>query len=447
MPLQIRAMLSDRGLLGRRLGEIGLVLFAFATFYGRAQANQALLILLLALLVGNVLDARKLLRDPLFVTSSLFVGYTFLRAAFAIASHPEQAAAILDASTGWAMLAMLPAIMVAAFVYGGRLQPHHLLAVAVAGFLGRVIRHIDWTAGFAFFAKFFAEEHARATFGFSMIALALWSLILILGLIIFSDDYLRAKSRGERIIRLLLLLAAIYLLAFLVVISKTRSVWVLSAVFIPLCLIWKLAFFSRQQRKKSLLIVGLVLLIPAFFIFENRGVIQDRLSHERQVIVNIVEGSAEQVPATSIGVRFHMYKVFLEEAGARPVVGWGPRLSKQLLEKSPYPGMKYVSHFHNLFVEIYLQLGLIGLGLYGAMFAVLLHTALTTGRNFYPSGNVLWFLLTSIAVFWLISLIDHTLWSSPTRYFFGLLGGIAYAPKAANYIRRRSTTGASRGPA
>jgi len=130
-----------------------------------------------------------------------------------------------------------------------------------------------------------------------------------------------------------------------------------------------------------------------------------------------------------------MYKVFIEEFSSRPLLGWGPGRSRQLLQKTTYPGLADAPHFHNIFVEILIQLGLIGLLLFTAMFTILFKTALTRPYSAHHSTKFRWFLLCSAAVFCLTGLINNTLWSSATPYFFALTGGLAYAPRAGEYVR------------
>jgi O-antigen ligase len=423
----------NRTTLANRIGQLGLIYFSFSVFYGKAQSNQGLLLILAALLLGKTLDYKKIIRDPLFISSVVFLAYILLRAAAAVLEHPDAAGMVVGYASRWAYLGLLPAVLVAAAIGACRFKPHHLLGLATAGFILRIALRTEWADWYNFYAKYLTEEYARASFGFAMINLPLWCLFLLIGLILYYDDFIRKGPWPLKVLKFSGLLTAAGLLVFIIVISKARSLWILSCLFIPTCVFLK----AFERRKINLKIAGLVtllvLIVPGGFIYKNLDFFQKRLTTEKEVISRIVDMQHTDIPPTSIGLRYYMMRVFADNASARPVFGWGPGLSKPLLTESSYAGMQEVSHFHNIFIETYLQLGLVGLGLFLTMFGILFRAALFTEHELYNATRFSWLLLCSAAIFCLTGLIEHTLWSSATPYFFALVGGLAYAPTAQRY--------------
>ena len=424
----------DRTLMAGRIGQFGLAYFAFSVFYGPAQANQGLLVILAALLLGKAINFGKLLRDPLFITSGLFLAYLLIRTLAVLPEELDRHKLIVDYATDWALLALLPALLVAAACRGGRLRPFHLLGLAVAGFFLKILLKFDWAHIGAYLETMLRLQGKRATFGFSSINLACWALFLLIGLIIYGDDYLRHQSRVRNCINLFMLIPALLFLVFIIIIAKSRTIWLLSGLFIPSCIFMQFSAATRSGRQAIAVIVILVLLIPAYFLATHPAFFQNRLMRENAVIASIIDSDDRDVPPTSVGRRYYMIRVFLENAGTRPVFGWGPGLSKQLLERSELPDMRKVDHFHNIYIEILLQLGLVGFGLFAAMFAVLTRAVFTVRLPDSESRKLRWFLCCSLLAFGLTGLLNNPLWSSATPYFFALLGGIAYTPRAHAYL-------------
>jgi len=431
----------DRARLATRLSQIGLVYFSFSAFYGPAQANQGFIIMLAALVIGRTIDGRRLIKDPLCITSLLFIAYVIIRGAAAALNIPVERDHILEYTVDWAKLGLLPALFAAAAIRISRFQPFHIIGLAIAGFFLKITLRIDWTNPYAYFEKFFTQEHARATFGYSVINLPLWALFFIIGLIIYSDDYVVDDSKVLMFIRTALFLATINLLFFIIIISKTRSIWILSCIFIPTSILLKIFQFNKIPKKIISLLILTILLVPGYFIYTRYEFFKVRLTAEREVIRQLLAADVQNVPRSSISERYYMYKVFFELAPERPLLGWGPGQTKRLLERSGYPGLDTAPHFHNIFVEIILQLGLVGLGIFTAMIAILFKACLSLQHAVYDQSKFKWFLLCSAAIFCATGLINHTLWSTATPYFFTMMVGIAYAPRADRYIRGRLSPG------
>jgi O-antigen ligase len=232
-----------------------------------------------------------------------------------------------------------------------------------------------------------------------------------------------------------MLIAALLFLVFIIIIAKSRTIWLLSGLFIPAGIFMQYRAATRSGRQAIAAIVILVMLLPACFLATRMAFFQKRLMRENAVIASIIDSDDREVAPTSVGRRYYMTRVFLEEAGARPVFGWGPGLSRQLLEQSSLPDMQKVQHFHNIYIEILLQLGLVGFGLFAAMFAVLIRAVFTVRPAGADARKLRWLLCCSLLAFGLTGLLNNPLWSNATPYFFALLGGIAYTPRAHAYLR------------
>ncbi len=439
MTTRLPSIRLTRTELAYRLGQLGLIYFAFSAFYGKAQANQGLLIILAALLLGKSLDGKSFFRDPLVVTSIAFFSYLCIRAAAASFEYPADQELIWNYASRWMLLGLFPAALVAAAFRRSPFKPHHLLGLAVLGFFLKIFRHVDWQYLYADIELYFTMEHIRPTFGHSMINLPFWALFFLLGLIIYSDDFLQDKSKLLQAARYLVYIGTVSLLAFLIIASKTRSIWILSGLFIPLCLLVKFRDLIRSKQRKVLIIIVAMALAALALVAWKRDFFLNRMTSELAVVGQIVSADGQEIPATSIGLRYYMYQVFLDEAPARLLFGWGPGISKRLLERSSYPGMTEVSHFHNIFVEIILQFGVLGLGLYATMFGMLIKPCRTTPEASPAEKKLRLFFLFAMATFCLTGLIDHMLWGSAAAYFLAFMGGMVYAPKADRYLKTAMT--------
>jgi O-antigen ligase len=435
MTFQLSPICRDRARLSLILSQLGLVYFAFSAFYGKAQSNQGLLLILVALLLGRALDGRSVLKDPLVVTSLAFFAYLCGRAALAALELPDDRQLIWDYTSRWMLLGLFPAAVVAAALRLGRFRPHHLLGLAIAGFFLKIARHVDWQYLAADIELYFTLEHVRPTFGHSVINLPFWALFFLMGLIIYSDDYLRDRSKLLLAGRYALFLVTTGLLCFIIVASKTRSIWLLACLFVPLCLVFRFKELLLTQRKAAAAAVVALVLSSLALIAWKHDFFLNRLTSELGVVEQIVSTDDRDVPESSIGLRYYMYRVFLDEAPSKPLLGWGPGVSKRLLERPTYPGMAEVAHFHNIYVELFLQLGAVGLCLFAAMFAVVIKAVVSVRPTTPAQRKFRLFFFCAGGAFCLTGLINNMLWSSPAPYFLILLCGLAYAPAAGRSLR------------
>jgi len=134
------------------------------------------------------------------------------------------------------------------------------------------------------------------------------------------------------------------------------------------------------------------------------------------------------VPDSSFSQRWHAQRFGLDLWQERPWLGWGPGSAKALLKASDDPsvmltGYGPLEHLHNTYLEVLVQLGVVGLLLWLALFAALwrsVQLACRAGSVDVDVGN---FLLLSLVYLMLWSLFDFHSMQQAWRAYWGVLAG------------------------
>jgi O-antigen ligase len=97
---------------------------------------------------------------------------------------------------------------------------------------------------------------------------------------------------------------------------------------------------------------------------------------------HLLRGSAVDASAMSISGadRLQLVAVALDLIRQRPLLGWGPDASQLITLFSPYPDIRYLTQFHNGYLQVLVSFGIIGGILCAALFAALLWSALKRRR-------------------------------------------------------------------
>jgi O-antigen ligase len=172
----------------------------------------------------------------------------------------------------------------------------------------------------------------------------------------------------------------------------------------------------------GLLLTGLLAL--------NAGSIFDRLGEESDALSAIFSGDTDDSAQSSLGLRWHAQRFGLSLWLERPCLGWGSNASHALIASSAQPalgvgGDEVLDHLHNTYLELLVQLGLIGLLLWVGLFVSLFLSIAHAWRARLLSADLARFLTLAIVYLSVWDLFDFHALHQDWRGAWALLAGSA----------------------
>ncbi|RFA30084.1 hypothetical protein CAI21_07735 [Alkalilimnicola ehrlichii] len=409
------------------LGVVGLYLFAFATFYGVGAGNAALAAMLLALFLQGRWIWGLIGRDPLFWLSVVFLLLLAWRTQVALATFPEQAEHIELAARRWARFGFLPLLLVALWIALSGARALSLLALVLLGFLAKVAVEFEpdvlprlW------------EGRARAAYINSAVAFGLWSAIGLLGVLLAAPQWI-GQPRWHRLWRGTLWLVAVIVLALLLLASQTRGAWLAFTFGFGACGL--ILLFCRRDYWRQTLIVALIpCLALALVAWVGSDIFEKRWAQANQELAELLDQAQAPRPESSIGARWAMARLGWHHSWERPWLGWGPGVSKALLEQEELFDEAGYRDFHNGFLEIVLAFGVIGGLLCLAMVGLLVRGGLLLYRRGDVPLNVVVLLAGVFLLLTAGSLNGHVFFNTQGLFLFAVCGGIAYSGLLRNRL-------------
>lgn len=154
-----------------------------------------------------------------------------------------------------------------------------------------------------------------------------------------------------------------------VLIGQTRAVWLATlAALVVAGAVWTLwrtwQGEGRRLLKPLAAALALVVVVATLAGVLFKAPLQARLATESAVVAHLLEGNAEVVPYTSIGIRIHSWRAALEWIAERPWVGWGGEGRGLVIDHTewlPDHVKADFGHLHNFFLEVWVAYGLLGL--------------------------------------------------------------------------------------
>lgn len=418
----------ERGLY--RLGVFALFFFAFFSFLHTAHANQGLLLMLFMATAHRRVDLGALAIDRMLLLSLAFLIYLIVRTLWGSVGSTGLSTEAWEAVKRWPFTGFFGIALVAYWLSRLEMRPETLLAVAMAGFLVRILSRLEWTEITGQLLAFVSGA-SRATFGYSAVNLGIWSAIALLGLLVFQGR-VRPKARPWPLVLagMALWLAAIGIVGLALLFSQARSAWLSVLIVVPPILLASL--YARFRSKKAFMIAALSLLavgVITVYQFAQTPLVQQRIQVEAGAIERASRGEPSDGAAVGVGLRLAMYRVFWQEWRKNPVFGWGPGTMRKALDDSGVNALtaQRFEHFHSSYLSVLFQFGIIGGAFVGAMFLLLFQQILRGHREGAMPLDVFLFLLGSLAIFMVGALANEPLQSSNGPYLICLLGGIAFS--------------------
>jgi O-antigen ligase len=210
--------------------------------------------------------------------------------------------------------------------------------------------------------------------------------------------YLVATKAQEKRSPLDYLLAALIIgfAVFSLAVSQSRQVWlgllVLGATFpILYAAVYKLSI--KSVAILYILIAGIAI---AFLSNEN---VRQRAMTESDVIERIATLDWDNVPMTSVGIRFNSWIEATKWIERSPVLGTSKESIKHVIKQSDKfqasEHTKYLGHLHNYYIETLVAFGIVGLVFIAVFYGHIYSNVSRKGRK------VDFLFLLSFLVFWL----------------------------------------------
>jgi len=147
-----------------------------------------------------------------------------------------------------------------------------------------------------------------------------------------------------------------------------------------------------------------------------------RIAAEADVYQDVLSFDRDKIPLTSVGRRAHMWLYASDLIKERPWLGWGIGSSHSLLDRDA--DLERHPHFHNTYIQILVEQGIVGLTFYGAAIGLLLAgfvQAYQTGRLPFATMLLLSGCWTSVLVW---SLAGTRIVHADEHFVLLLLGAI-----------------------
>ena len=145
------------------------------------------------------------------------------------------------------------------------------------------------------------------------------------------------------------------------------------------------------------------------------------------------------VAVKAVNIRLQLYELGVEKWRERPWLGWGMRSTQALIGQANLDtgGVSHV-HLHNAYLDAFVGIGLVGAGLLGLVFVLLMRELVLAWRSGVITTATLWVFAGCFGIVLVANAFDSLLWRfeysrAPLEILFGCC--IAYG-----LIRRRNSS-------
>ncbi len=252
----------------------------------------------------------------------------------------------------------------------------------------------------------------------------------VLGLVSFSSRCFSFAQKGKWFVRFLWFTAFI-ICCLGVLVTQSRGVWLglcgasLFFVSVLFWIFWKKIHFV----KLTIILFVFVGLIALAMKSPLENIVHNRISSEDSTIIQLYNGNIDDIPYdTNIGIRVHSWIEACSWIKQRPLVGWGGKGRKLVIQQSKnFPDWvkKEFRHLHNSYLDTLVNFGMLG----GSLFVGLLMWLVAKGKAAWKSGYLpgdMFIFFLGFLTFWLIinCFESYMFFSSGTFVFALLCGGV-----------------------
>jgi O-antigen ligase len=412
-------------------GLFGTLLLAFFAWLWSDGAKIAFVLIVASLLASP--GARSAIaRDRLGKLLLVLAIYMLLRSLWAMQELPDTRGKQIEDFFKW--LELYAFVGVAWWLQGDLRRVNACLVLTLAGILLGIVMYADWHS----LMQFKAEK--RTGFNLVPILFGLISGTALLGLVLFGPRIWQPQTRnGSVALRLALWLAAFLVVSYGLIATQSRGAWLAAALTLPpLAFIRYLAFFraNRLSLAKALAVMAAGGALVVGILAANEKAISSRLNAEQDVRASVMAGKLDHLPRTSLAFRVHAQVYGLKKWLERPVFGWGTGSSRYVIAQSGMRELRHpdengrlvwLLHLHNSYLEILVRFGLVGLFLFAAGTYFIFDSLKTAYRSGRLPLDYLLFLAGGLVLFLVWSFFDFAALHYKLRFYWLLLGGMAYS--------------------
>jgi hypothetical protein len=479
-----------RGALKVAIGAMAFQAFFSMTHFGwQYRAEYGSFLLLVVLLLVGVKPWRELAVQPVSRAVLLFTVFLVLQAGYVTWVAPVSTSwgfseqlttasklvrlGVFSCLLGW-WLSLVP-----------RAIPY-LFALMVLGLLSGVLIFMPWSELTAVF-----NGQLRPRFGIpenlagQLAAVAGWLAVCLL-----IASWYRSVG-GKRKATLIVIGLTAYVGCFCALLfSQSRGAWLAFAVTLPAVMIGLWWMRSGSGRATRVLPVVIVAVLSAIMLLAARDIVSVRLSSAERLLetetaseaagiagaetATDVTGAAsamnpsrhagatsaqraepagakapeseasaaraaqEDVAVKAVNIRLQLYELGVAKWRERPWFGWGMRSTHELIADANLNtgGVRHV-HMHNAYLDALVGIGLVGAGLLGLVFVLLMRELLLAWRSGVITTATLWVFAGCFGIVLVANAFDSLLWRfeysrAPLEILFGCC--VAYG-----LIRRRNS--------
>lgn len=360
----------------------GLYILALLGSFSPAGANAGMALILLATIIALPAFWRDVRREPVFWLALVFSAYVLVRSLFAVQAMPELAD---SKNPHWSHVLRMTGLLALPLGWWLYRNPRHfvpVLVVALAGLLVGIGYEARWDRVLA------GRFGWRHVWGYPPNYLGMVSGMAMLGLLAWLLAPMRKAVIRPAWLLGLPLLAAMSLLLYT---SQSRAAWLALPVGLGALAAGLLLQRGVSVRRGLVVALSFVVILlslgAAAYWFDGGGIILSRMQREWETIMLIAGGElgAAAEVGRSVGVRIEIWLAGLAAAGEALWFGWGPGAAVVLL-RGEFADLPH-AHFHNLYLELLVGLGLIGLALAAAVAWCFVRAAWRAGRaGLWPSA-------------------------------------------------------------
>lgn len=410
----------------RQVGRVGLqVLFASA-FLAPAVANAGLL-LVTAAFPFAVADWRVLLRQPVVLACAACAIYLVALTVVLRLAPPEAIDVHWSGLWDWLRLALF--IPVAFFVRADSAHLGRLLLLCVLGLIIGMLWGLDWVQLLSSPQVYL--NTSRDGYGFPALGFALFSGTAVLGMVLLRRRWWAGSPAH---ILLWVVCSLLLLQGFLV--TQARGAWFSLAVTAGFVFIRSRRYRQRPVGPPQTRVLRYAAVISVLVVFAaTQGqLIVSRLLEEVPAVQDIISRRQEYYSGgASVTLRWNAQRFGVETWLRRPLTGWGPDTSHDLMVASGNPKFeagedeetKILRHLHNTYLELLVQTGVFGFVLAGVLIAALLRGLMQAFRAGRLAADLYLFLLSAFVLTLLWSLFDYRVVHQDWRFYWLLLAGTA----------------------
>ena len=371
-----------------------------------ALANGASILFLISwLLSGDYSKKFQIIKETPFALLSLLLFLLFFIGAFYSEVATGEALSILKKYREFLLIPLILSVFT-----DKTWQRHAYMAFMLSVTISIVLSYIKWMGWIQI-----GDPLLNSTFRghiFHSIYVSLY--IYLLAVIYQKKDFLIFQTLKIQKIAIIILMAIAAVNLFYLSIGRTGYV-----IFFSLLMLF--LFYKYKRNIKVLILSGFVVVLMVILTYHFSQIFNERINIALSDITKYQNNDAN----TSLGMRFIFYQSAIEIIKQKPILGHGTGTFKQaqikVLKQKNIPDLYIISHPHNEYLMVTIQLGLVGL--------LLLLVVWYKQWTYRPSGFDQYLLERQGLLLTLVvgCLFNSLIYDSAEGFMYACLTGVFYA--------------------